>query len=87
MVLESRGICTIHVVKTKALITFAVTAKPICAFVFAYAKCWFSHYAIMMEPMIESVQYMLWDTQSTAICKHQENMSMKIVNPLNPTFI
>ena len=25
------------------LISFAVTAKLICVFVFAYAKCWFSH--------------------------------------------
>ena len=31
--------------KTKALISFAVTAKLICAFVFAYADCWFSHEA------------------------------------------
>ena len=31
------------VAKTKALISFAVTAKLICAFVFAYADCWFSH--------------------------------------------
>ena len=37
--------CTIRVVKTKALISFAVTAKLICAFVFAYADCWFSHEA------------------------------------------
>ena len=29
--------------KTKALISFAVTAKLICVFVFAYAKCWFPH--------------------------------------------
>ena len=29
-------------VKTKALISFAVTAKLICGFVFAYADCWFS---------------------------------------------
>ena len=28
--------------KTKAQISFAVTAKLICAFVFAYADCWFS---------------------------------------------
>ena len=35
--------CTIYVAKTKALISFAVTAKLICVFVFAYAKCWFSH--------------------------------------------
>ena len=25
------------------LISFAVTAKLICVFVFAYVKCWFSH--------------------------------------------
>ena len=29
--------------KTKALISFAVTAKLICVFVFAYAKSQFSH--------------------------------------------
>ena len=32
-----------YVAKTKALISFAVTAKLICGFVFAYAKRWFSH--------------------------------------------
>ena len=35
--------CTICVAKTKALISFAVTAKLICAFVFSYVDCWFSH--------------------------------------------
>ena len=35
--------CSIHVAKTKALISFAVTAKLICVFVFAYANCQFSH--------------------------------------------
>ena len=34
-----------RVAKTKALISFAVTAKLICVFVFAYADCWFSHEA------------------------------------------
>ena len=34
---------TIYVAKTKALISFAVIAKLICIFVFAYAKRWFSH--------------------------------------------
>ena len=37
--------CTIKVAKTKALISFAVTAKLICVFVFAYAKIRFSHVA------------------------------------------
>ena len=35
--------CTIRVAKTKALISFAVTAKLICVFVYAYAKSRFSH--------------------------------------------
>ena len=35
--------CTICVAKTKALISFVVTAKLICIFVFAYAKSRFSH--------------------------------------------
>ena len=34
---------TIRVKKTKAMMSFAVTAKLICAFVFAQAFCWFSH--------------------------------------------
>ena len=32
-----------YVAKTKVLISFVVTAKLICVFVFAYAKRWFSH--------------------------------------------
>ena len=47
--LESRGIVIhIHVAKTKALISFAVTAKLICAVVFAYADCLFSHVAAQL---------------------------------------
>ena len=41
--------CTIRVAKTKALISFAVTAKLICAFVFAKADCWFSHEAAQIR--------------------------------------
>ena len=37
--------CTIRVAKTKALISFAVTAKLICTFDFPKADCWFSHVA------------------------------------------
>ena len=39
---------TTRVAKTKALISFAATAKLVCAFVFAYANCWFSHAAAQM---------------------------------------
>ena len=35
--------CNIRVAKTKALISFAVIAKLVCAFVFANANYWFSH--------------------------------------------
>ena len=37
-----------YVAKTKALISFAVTVKLICVFVFASAKCWFSQDAAHM---------------------------------------
>ena len=39
--------CTIRVVKTNALISFAVTAKLICAFGFACADCLFPHDAAL----------------------------------------
>ena len=39
--------------KTKALISFAVTAKLICAFVFAYADCWFSHEAAQIRRLAD----------------------------------
>ena len=41
-VVDSRD-CTIRMAKTKELISFVVTPKLICIFVFAYAKSRFSH--------------------------------------------
>ena len=41
--LDRRGVVLSVKRKTKALISFAVTAKLICVFVFAYAKSRFSH--------------------------------------------
>ena len=46
--------CTIYVAKTKALISFAVTAKLICVFVFAYAKSRFSHDAAHFESLTDN---------------------------------
>ena len=40
--LKKKRDCTIRVAKTKALISFSVTAKLICVFVFAYADYCFS---------------------------------------------
>ena len=42
--LRRRGI-----VLSEALISFVVTAKLICVFVFAYADCWFSHEAAQIK--------------------------------------
>ena len=55
--LKKKRQCTICVAKTKALISFAVTAKLICAFVFANADCWFSHEAahILCNSMLNMV--------------------------------
>ena len=50
--------CTIRIAKTKALISFAVTAKLICVFVFAYAKNWFSHNeAHIIIALIDCIEY------------------------------
>ena len=52
--------CTIRVAKTKTLISFAVTAKLICVFVFAYADCWVSHeVAHFIEAVNDISQYLI----------------------------
>ena len=54
--------CTIRVAKTKALISFAVTAKLICVFVFAYTKSQFSHkdtQIIVVEKVSEIIDLIL----------------------------
>ena len=45
--LKFRIYCTIYVAKTKALISRALTVQLICTFVFANAKCRFSHDAAL----------------------------------------
>ena len=52
--LESRGVVILSMLrKKKALISFAVSAKLICVFVFAYVKRWFSHDAAKMQNRYE----------------------------------
>ena len=58
--------CTIRVAKTKALISFAVTGKLICVFVFAYAKRWFSHDAAQLIHGIPYPMIVLTVIQSTS---------------------
>ena len=39
---------------------FAVNAKLICAFVFAYADCWFSHAAAHLEKALSLIYCVLY---------------------------
>ena len=45
--------------KTKALVSFAVTAKLICAFVFALADCWFSHEVAQIMCFLVNLTFMV----------------------------
>ena len=64
--------CTIYVAKIKALISFAVTAKLICVFVFAYAKSRFSHDAAQMLSRYLTVEINnnLFFTKNTCVYIH-----------------
>ena len=44
-------------IETKALISFAVTTKLICVFVFAYAKSRFSHNEAHLSMMLHVICY------------------------------
>ena len=61
-VCRKKRYCTIQVAKTKALISFAVTAKLICVFVFAYEKRWFSR-----ELSFLASNFLLWLCSSVCI--------------------
>ena len=80
--LESRGIvqyrdCTIYVVKTKALISFAVTAKMIWAFVFAYANSRFSQNVTQLLKC-QKFTYALVQSLYIYICMHEGNKASAI---------
>ena len=64
--------CTIRVAKTKALISFAVTAKLICVFVFTYTKIRFSHDAANIE--------FWWDLTLSLLVSSAENLG-NILDP------
>ena len=52
--------CSIRVGKTNVQISFAVTVRLICAFVFAYADCWFSHEAAQLPSSERNMQYFIF---------------------------
>ena len=53
--------------KTKALVSFTVTAKLICVFVFAYADCWFSHAVAHIFPFFISTIFVLLNVRNYKI--------------------
>ena len=70
--------CTICVAKTKALISFAVTAKLVCVFVFAYAKSRFSHNEAHIIVLGHKQQHVRITIQPNTICTHLSLFSFKI---------
>ena len=73
--------CTIRVAKTKALISFAVTAKLICAFVFAYADCWFSHEAAQLVILCMTFNSIIRNRRQTG--KTNATIKAQISNVIN----
>ena len=59
--------CTIRVAKTKALISFAVTVKLICTFVFPYTDCWFSHVAAQLDQEDQVISQEVYMHRRTAM--------------------
>ena len=73
--------CTIRVAKTKTLISFVVTAKLICVFVFAYADCWFSHEAAHLMKKGSNARYTIIIMEFELIFDEIENtMSYNIIH-------
>ena len=61
--------CTIYVAKTKAPISFAVTANLICVFVYAYAKSRFSHEEthLMEDKTYLKIHYIVIPPQTVSV--------------------
>ena len=89
---NKKGDCTIGVAKTKALINFAVTAKLVCAFDFAYADCWLSdavaQLSITFQPFTRinnCLSYLFICNQIKPSHEKMSNMHMPQLEP-NLTF-
>ena len=87
-VFRKKRYCTIQVAKTKALFSYAVFAKLICVFVFAYADCWFSHdAAYMYKQSIVTFSRPSFLDAFSYICKQQVFVTFGIPGQLRPKFI
>ena len=83
----------IYVAKTKALISFAVTAKLICVFVFAYAKSRFSydaaHFYVGAQwiAVMKVCLYLGHMIKMTIAPIYDENPSKYFLEPKDPCLI
>ena len=94
--LKFRIFKSIRVAKTKALISFAVTAKLICVFVFAYADCWFSPEAAhMVQDNVnvkhisgnQNIRLYMHENEQFIVCYSSGKLFHAMNTHLNPTFI
>ena len=61
---RKKWVCVIRVAKTKALISYALTMKLICAFVFTYAKFWVSRDMAHMPLMFSVKTFSIYKLES-----------------------
>ena len=58
------------------MVNFAVTAKLICAFIFPYAKCWFSH--DMAHVLVQNVLETLFFLKYLNFCQFHSDYAEKL---------
>ena len=75
-----QGDCTMYVVKTMALISFAMTALLICVFVFAYTKSRFSHDEAHMKRLTDILSGSVFIYDSNLLCLARFDRIYHIVN-------
>ena len=71
--------CTIPVAKTKALISFAFTAKLICVFVFAYADCWFSHAAAQLSIIYIYIAQCVYSVHMFLVSRNKSSTELMLI--------
>ena len=74
--------CTSYVAKTKALISFTVTAKLICVFLFAYAKSRFSR----DEAQLLAILYEKYDNERYSFTLARLKSAMQRYSKWEPPF-
>ena len=73
--LRKKRDCTIYVAKTMALFSFAVTAKLVCVFVFAYAKSRSHDEAQLREALKDNVGRLIVSQKRKLLILIRSNLS------------